>query len=174
MPERALAKEAGAALDVQPQYARAGGLRRCVFRAGRSEQRHLRPAEGSGDVHEAGIVADDEFRAGDERERFVQGRFPDQVRAADTSGRLEILSGSQNDRRKAQALVPAGPSGRAEPLCAIYHRLAYPALRAAFDAGVRKIWTAVERLPAVTFPIGELTPFQNVNTPEDWAGYGTY
>ena len=71
----------------------------------------------------------------------------------------------------AVALVPAGPSGRLEPLCAAYHRKALGGLEAAFARGVRKIATALEEVDTVTWPVPELSCFQNVNTPEEWAPY---
>jgi molybdopterin-guanine dinucleotide biosynthesis protein A len=71
----------------------------------------------------------------------------------------------------ADVLVPAGPSGRLEPLCAVYHRRSREPLYNAFAAGIRKVTAAFTGLRIVVFPIPELTPVQNVNTPEDWAGY---
>jgi molybdopterin-guanine dinucleotide biosynthesis protein A len=69
------------------------------------------------------------------------------------------------------ALVPMGPSGRLEPLCAVYHRRCYKPLSQAFERGVRKIAAALEEVRTVTWPVSELSCFQNVNTPEDWAPY---
>jgi molybdopterin-guanine dinucleotide biosynthesis protein A len=69
------------------------------------------------------------------------------------------------------ALIPAGPSGRLEPLCAVYHRGSRQGLYAAFARGVRKIAMALEEVRTVTWPIPEVSYFQNVNTPEDWATY---
>jgi len=68
------------------------------------------------------------------------------------------------------ALVPVGPSGL-EPLCAVYHRRALQGLSAAFERGVRKIATALREVRLVILPVPELAPFQNVNTPEEWAPY---
>jgi molybdopterin-guanine dinucleotide biosynthesis protein A len=68
------------------------------------------------------------------------------------------------------ALVPASPRGP-EPLCAVYHRRARPPLHAAFERGVRQIAAALEEVRTVHFPVPELSPFQNVNTPEEWAPY---
>jgi molybdenum cofactor guanylyltransferase len=68
------------------------------------------------------------------------------------------------------ALVPRGPAGL-EPLCAVYHRRAQGGLSAAFARGIRKIATALEEVALVPFTVPELTPFQNVNTPEEWARY---
>jgi molybdopterin-guanine dinucleotide biosynthesis protein A len=69
------------------------------------------------------------------------------------------------------ALVPAGPSGRLEPLCAVYNRRALRGLYAAFARGVRKIAAALQDVRTVTWPVSEVAYFQNVNTPEDWAPY---
>jgi molybdopterin-guanine dinucleotide biosynthesis protein A len=72
---------------------------------------------------------------------------------------------------EADAFIPAGPSGRPEPLCAVYHRRALPAFEAALARGVRKVMEAVECLPAVSREVIQVSCFQNVNTPEEWAGY---
>jgi molybdenum cofactor guanylyltransferase len=75
------------------------------------------------------------------------------------------------ERADADALVPAGPSGHLEPLCAVYHRRSRQALYGAFADGIRKVTAAFTGLRIEVFPVPELTPFQNVNTPEEWAGY---
>src|SRR5262249_14192059 len=49
-------------------------------------------------------------------------------------------------RSGADVLVPVGPSGRLEPLCAVYHRRAAAALRQALDRGVRKVTEAFNGL----------------------------
>jgi molybdopterin-guanine dinucleotide biosynthesis protein A len=69
------------------------------------------------------------------------------------------------------ALLPAGPSRRLEPLCAVYHRRALPALHAAFSAGQLKITAALVGLRVAVLLVTEAAPFQNVNTPADWADY---
>lgn len=69
------------------------------------------------------------------------------------------------------ALVPCVPSGRLEPLCAVYHRRSLEALQTAFTAGIRKVTAAFSELRIATWPVPEIAPFQNVNTPEDWADY---
>lgn len=79
---------------------------------------------------------------------------------------LETAEASHGD-----VLVPRGPSGRREPLCAVYHRRARAHLEAAFGAGVRRIREALESVREVSYAVAEITPFQNVNTPEDWSGY---
>jgi molybdopterin-guanine dinucleotide biosynthesis protein A len=77
------------------------------------------------------------------------------------------------ERSDAEALVPTGPSGRLEPLCAAYHRRAQPGLQAAFAGGVRALRTALPRLRTILFPVSEASLFQNVNTPEEWAAHGS-
>lgn len=72
----------------------------------------------------------------------------------------------------ADALVPTGPSGIPEPLCAVYHRRSLGGLEAAFGAGERKVTVALSRVRTTMLPFEELSLFQNVNTPEDWAAYG--
>jgi molybdopterin-guanine dinucleotide biosynthesis protein A len=75
------------------------------------------------------------------------------------------------ERRDADALLPTGPSGRPEPLCAVYHRRSIERLEAAFSGGVRKVREAAAGLAMIVLPVEEVAYFQNVNTPEDWSGY---
>jgi molybdopterin-guanine dinucleotide biosynthesis protein A len=71
----------------------------------------------------------------------------------------------------ADALLPAGPSGRPEPLCAVYHLRAGEHLEQAFAAGTRKITAALEGLHVIRWELPEAAIFHNVNTPDDWARY---
>ena len=71
----------------------------------------------------------------------------------------------------ADALLPLGPSGRLEPLCALYHRRSLGPLNEAFSGGIRKIAAALETVRTMRLPVAEVSLFQNVNTPEDWAGH---
>ena len=73
------------------------------------------------------------------------------------------------ERSDADALVPVGPSGRLEPLCAVYHRRIAAELEGEFSAGVRKVAAALDRVRAIRFPVLEVSCFQNVNTPEEWS-----
>jgi molybdopterin-guanine dinucleotide biosynthesis protein A len=75
------------------------------------------------------------------------------------------------ERSGGDALLPAGPSGRPEPLCAVYHRRLLPALETAFARGARKATATLQELGAAVLPILEAEPFQNVNTPEEWAAH---
>ena len=79
---------------------------------------------------------------------------------------LEAAAGCGRD-----ALVPRGPSGILEPLCAVYHRRSCEGLEAAFAGGIRKVTAAFAHLRIAAWPVPEMMPFQNINTPEDWAAY---
>jgi len=83
---------------------------------------------------------------------------------------LRILDAAEQSG--ADALVPAGPSGLPEPLCAVYHRGSLGRLEAAFGAGERKVMAAVSQLHAQVLAVAEVAVFQNVNTPEEWDAYG--
>jgi molybdenum cofactor guanylyltransferase len=71
----------------------------------------------------------------------------------------------------ADVLLPLSAEGRLEPLCGIWHRRTLGVLEASFAGGIRKVTAALEGLRAVRYRVAEITPFQNVNTPEDWSGY---
>ena len=76
------------------------------------------------------------------------------------------------ERSGADATVSAGPAGRPEPLCAVYHRRCTPAIRAALDAGVRKVTGTLAGLKVATFGVAEIALIQNCNTPEEWNAAG--
>jgi molybdopterin-guanine dinucleotide biosynthesis protein A len=67
--------------------------------------------------------------------------------------------------------VLVGGPGLPEPLCAAYRQCALPVTERDFQGGVRKVTAAYAGTPVVMWPMAELKPFQNVNTPEDWSGY---
>jgi molybdopterin-guanine dinucleotide biosynthesis protein A len=83
---------------------------------------------------------------------------------------LEILSAAE--QCAADAVFPTGPSGRAEPVCAAWHRRALPAVACALERGVRKVTGVLGDIAIHSLLIEEVSYFQNVNTPEEWAGYG--
>jgi len=68
-------------------------------------------------------------------------------------------------------VLPYGPDGRPEPLCAVYNRRTLGALEAAFARGIRKVTAALAELPVERLDISEVADVQNVNTPEDWSAY---
>lgn len=71
----------------------------------------------------------------------------------------------------ADALLPVSSGGRPQPLCAVYHRNCAPSFAEAFSKGVRAVTAALAAVQCLRLPVEESQPFQNVNTPEDWAVY---
>jgi molybdopterin-guanine dinucleotide biosynthesis protein A len=53
----------------------------------------------------------------------------------------------------------------------VYQKRIAGALERRFAHGIRKITDALEAVAVARLPVAELKPFQNVNTPEDWARY---
>jgi len=98
--------------------------------------------------------------------------------ACDMPGLTETWLGALLDaagRTRADVTLPVGPSGRLETLCGVYRKSARAALETAFADGVRRVSEAVRSLPGlrtVPFEISEVSIFQNVNTPEEWAAHG--
>ena len=87
-----------------------------------------------------------------------------------TSGFLRHLLDSA-EHAGCDVLLPYGPGGRPEPLCAVYRRRAREAIEKQFAEGVRKVTAALEGLAIVRLDVSEALSFQNVNTPEDWTVY---
>jgi molybdopterin-guanine dinucleotide biosynthesis protein A len=69
----------------------------------------------------------------------------------------------------ADVLAPTAPSGRAEPLCAVYHRRALTGLEHFFARGGRKMSLSLHTVRTVIVQVDETGCFENVNTPADWA-----
>ncbi|MGH9657620.1 MAG: molybdenum cofactor guanylyltransferase, partial [Bryobacteraceae bacterium] len=74
-------------------------------------------------------------------------------------------------RSGADCLLPIGPTGLPEPLCAVYHRRCLPSITAALDAGRFKITDALAALQVARHEDPATPCFRNVNTPADWAVY---
>ena len=72
---------------------------------------------------------------------------------------------------EADALLPVTEEGRPQPLCAVYRRTSLTPFETAFSAGTRKVTAALAGIRCVRLPVEEVSQFQNVNTPEDWAAY---
>jgi molybdopterin-guanine dinucleotide biosynthesis protein A len=68
-------------------------------------------------------------------------------------------------------LMPVGPGGRPEPLCAVWHRDAREAVATALDGGIRKMTDILPLVPHVLFPVADELHFKNLNTPEDWTAH---
>ena len=65
-------------------------------------------------------------------------------------------------------LLPQGPTGLLEPLCAAYHHDSLPVIQEALDRGVRKVVDGLAGLRILRWPVDEESWFANVNTPDDW------
>jgi molybdopterin-guanine dinucleotide biosynthesis protein A len=65
-------------------------------------------------------------------------------------------------------LIPVGPSGLLEPLCAAYRSRCLAAIGAALDRGVRKVTDGLAGLRMAEWNVVESRWFSNVNTPEEW------
>lgn len=68
----------------------------------------------------------------------------------------------------ADCVIPSGPSGLAEPLCAAYHLRCLPVIGRALETGVHKVMQAFADVPLDIWRIPESGCFQNVNTPQEW------
>jgi molybdopterin-guanine dinucleotide biosynthesis protein A len=71
----------------------------------------------------------------------------------------------------ADVLLPYGPDGLPQPLCAVYRRRAREAMAGHFERGVRRVTEALAGLEVEPLVVAEVLHFQNVNTPEDWTRY---
>jgi molybdenum cofactor guanylyltransferase len=71
----------------------------------------------------------------------------------------------------ADVLLPYGPDGLPQPLCAVYRRRAREGMADHFARGVRRVTEALAGLEVEPLAVAEVLHFQNVNTPEDWARY---
>ena len=71
----------------------------------------------------------------------------------------------------ADVLLPYGPDGLPEPLCAVYRQGAGVVMSRHFAHGVRRVTEALAGLEVEPLVVAEVLHFQNVNTPEDWARY---
>ena len=78
----------------------------------------------------------------------------------------ELFSLAENSGR---LTVPRGPTGRMEPLCAVWPRSTKDAVLRAFGEGKRRVSEAIRGLDAREYVVAEVTHFENVNTPADWS-----
>ncbi|HWQ54139.1 MAG TPA: molybdenum cofactor guanylyltransferase [Bryobacteraceae bacterium] len=78
---------------------------------------------------------------------------------------------AEAERGEQDCLLPAGPSGRPEPLCGVYHQRCLPVLGAALARGVRKIMDGLAGTRVRILAIRDEGVFDNCNTPEEWAAH---
>lgn len=82
---------------------------------------------------------------------------------------LELIE--RAEASPADAVLPAGTTGRPEPLCAAYRRTCLPVVERALRKDVRKVTDGLDGLQADFWRVPDRAWFHNLNTPEDWASY---
>lgn len=70
-----------------------------------------------------------------------------------------------------ECVVPCGPSGRMEPLCAAYRKECHGKLRAAIRERARKTSDVVQSLRCDVWKVESGALFRNVNTPDEWESF---
>lgn len=71
------------------------------------------------------------------------------------------------DAADGDCLVPEF-EGRADPLCAVYHRRILPAVKAAIDRKLFKMQDFISTLRTIRWPVSDPGPLLNVNTPAQY------
>lgn len=87
------------------------------------------------------------------------------------SSRLKALFDAAAAHSTADVILPVGPTGRPEPLCALYHQRALLRVSASLDREIRKVTDGLRGLTIVEWPVEEARWLANANTPEDWRRY---
>jgi len=77
----------------------------------------------------------------------------------------------RTERTQAHAVVPAGPAGLPEPLCAAYSCHAFDAIARALERDIRKVTDALTGLEIDLWCVPDACQFHNLNTPAEWIGY---
>ena len=71
----------------------------------------------------------------------------------------------------AHAVLPAGPGGLPEPLCAVYSRSIADTLTKALEHNIGKVTDALAGLEIDLWHVDDSRYFHNLNTPEEWICY---
>lgn len=82
-------------------------------------------------------------------------------------GVLERLLRRARAEPSVDAVWPAAPDGRPQPLCAAYAKRAAGPARAAAERGVRKVADAFAACRIARLPFDDPAPFRNVNRADD-------
>ena len=72
---------------------------------------------------------------------------------------------------KAHVVIPTGPSGLPEPLCAAYSRASLGMIADSIERDVRKVMDGLTGLEIDFWRVSDPRHFQNLNTPAEWTGY---
>jgi molybdopterin-guanine dinucleotide biosynthesis protein A len=75
------------------------------------------------------------------------------------------------EQSEADCVLPAGESGRPEPLCGVYHRRSHETIQRALESGTRKVLDGLAGLRVEVLKVTGSGPFRNINTPRDWKDY---
>jgi molybdopterin-guanine dinucleotide biosynthesis protein A len=75
------------------------------------------------------------------------------------------------ERNDADCILPAGESGRPEPLCGVWRRRALPTVQRALESGIRKVLDGLAGLHLEVVRVDGPGPFRNINTPREWIEY---
>jgi molybdenum cofactor guanylyltransferase len=75
------------------------------------------------------------------------------------------------ERSGCDCLIPSGPSGMPEPLCAAYHLRCLGPIAEALDRNVRKIVDGLAGVHSEVWKVDESHWFRNANTSEEWTQY---
>jgi len=72
---------------------------------------------------------------------------------------------------RAAAVIPVGPDGVTQPLCAVYHHQCASAVAHALENHIHKVTEGVATLDIDFWSVPHSHYFRNLNTPEEWAAY---
>jgi molybdopterin-guanine dinucleotide biosynthesis protein A len=84
---------------------------------------------------------------------------------------FEELFEAAVQEENADGALPQYSDGRVEPLCAVYHKRCHAVIRAALEAGVRKVTDSLRPLAIRYLQVASEAPFANLNTPEELRKY---
>jgi len=75
-------------------------------------------------------------------------------------------------REEVDAVVPVGPDGHDQPLCAVYGRACLVAIERCLHERSFRVTSFYTRCRVRRVPVDDALPFSNVNTPDDLARIG--
>ena len=75
------------------------------------------------------------------------------------------------EKTAADAVIPAGPTGDPEPLCAAYHRRSAATVTDAIERDIHKVMDGLAAIEIEIWSVSEAKYFHNLNTPQEWLCY---